>query len=56
MRPPSYMRSVVDRNVVIRRITVYSTYANSRNLEKSCNERQRILSEKIIETMRNRGH
>ena len=24
MRPPSYMRSVVDRNVVMRRMTVFS--------------------------------
>ena len=30
MGPPSYMRSVVDRNVVIRRIPVYSIGSNPR--------------------------
>ena len=46
MGPPSNMRSVVDRKVAMQRIPVYLTYANSRKLEKPCNERSRILSEK----------
>ena len=38
MGPPSYMRSVVDRNVVMRRMTVYRERAKAGNLtEKSGN-------------------
>ena len=38
MGPPSYMRSVVDRNVVMRRMTVYRERAKAGNLiEKSRN-------------------
>jgi len=38
MRPPSYMWSVVDRNVVMRRMTAFCQYVNwlKRDISEDC--------------------